>query len=202
MIRALLSGLILLASPALATQYGWPALHDVVGVAEDDVLNIRADASAASAIIGTLAHDATNIEVIRPNDAETWGLVNAGETAGWVALGFMARQPGQFDSHFPEFTSCGGTEPFWSLDRNDGTATLRIFLTERPELTQPILFETGTVNHRHRYSFGTEGLVGVVSRQYCDDGMSDMEFGLELNLVLPGEGLHLQGCCSIQPRAE
>ncbi len=200
MIRALC--LLFLAAPAWATQDGWPALFDVAGVSESDVLNIRQEPDATSEIVGELAFDAADIEVIRPSADAAWGLVNEGETAGWVSLTFLTRHPGQLDGHFPNITSCSGTEPFWSLSRQDNTASLEIFLTDRPPLTQPILWEAGTVNHRHRYSFATDDMVGMVSRQYCDDGMSDMEFGLELNLILPGEGLHLQGCCSIQPRAE
>lgn len=201
MIRALLC-LLLWATPTFATQDGWPALFDVAGVSENDVLNIRLKPNATSEIVGELAFDATDIEVIRPSENETWGLVNQGETAGWVSLTFLTRHPGQFDGDFPNITTCGGTEPFWSLNRQNNTATLEIFLTDRPPLSQPILWEAGTVNHRYRYSFATDDMVGLISRQYCDDGMSDMEFGLELNLILPGEGLHLQGCCSIQPLAE
>lgn len=201
MIRAVLF-LILLTTPALATQDGWPGLYDVSDVSADDVLNVRSGPDASFDIVGTLAHDASNIEVIRPNNDYTWGLVNLRETSGWVSLRFLARRPGEIDGLFPQFAICTGTEPFWSLKRTEGTATLDVFLTDRPQLSQPILWETGTINHRSRFSFATESMVGVVSRGYCDDGMSDMEFGIELNLVLPDEGIHLQGCCSIQPPAE
>jgi hypothetical protein len=103
-----------LALPGAATQDGWPAIHDVTGVAADDVLNIRERPDASSPIVGQLAPDAT-VEVIRPNERLTWGLVNAGERTGWVSLRYLQRRPGQWDGAFPEIASCFGTEPFWSL---------------------------------------------------------------------------------------
>ncbi len=192
----------LFGQPAAATVDGWPALHDVVNVAENDVLNVRHAPDASSDIISSYDHDATDIEVIRPDDSETWGLVNINEGQGWVSLRFLERHPDQWDGLYPQFAFCAGTEPFWSLHRKAGEARLKIFLTDRPELSEPILWETGTVNHRHRYSFATDSMVGIIARGYCDDGMSDNEFGLELNLVVPTEELHLQGCCSLEPRGE
>ena len=198
---AILACGVVMGLPAAATQEGWPALYDVTGVASDDVLNIRAGATAASEVIGSYAPDAT-VEVIRPNDAETWGLVNVREGTGWVAMRFLARRPGQFDGHFPDFAICTGTEPFWSVKRDGDQLTTEMFLTEEPPITETILWEQTTVNHRHRYSFRTANQVGVIARQYCDDGMSDQEFGLELNLILLEEGVHLQGCCRLLPPGE
>lgn len=187
------------AQPALATQDGWPALYDVTGVASNDVLNIRSEPNAGTGIVGTLSHDATNIEVIAANEEYTWGLVNQGERSGWVALRFLARHPGQFDSLYPEFQSCGGTEPFWSLARSGGTLTLDVAFDDRPAVAELVEWETGTLNHRGRYSFATPSMTGVVAREYCNDGMTDREFGLEINLILRGEETHLQGCCSLKP---
>jgi uncharacterized protein YgiM (DUF1202 family) len=78
-VRLLAVLLCLWALPALATQEAWPALHDVSGVAADDVLNIREAPDASAAIIGKLKPDAENVEVIRPDDHHSWGLVNTGE---------------------------------------------------------------------------------------------------------------------------
>lgn len=202
-IRTILTAFALAAglpAVAVATVDGWPAMHDVAHVTADDVLNIRSAPDARADIIGTFAHDATDIEIIRPDETYEWGLVNIREGRGWVSLRYMDRHPGQSDGVYPEFAFCAGTEPFWSLYRKDGYARLKMALNERRETTETILWETGTLNHRHRYSFATSSMVGVVSRAYCDDGMSENEYGLELNLVLPGEELHLRGCCSLEPR--
>ncbi len=186
-----------LVFPAHATQDGWPALFDVTGVASDDALNIRAEPNATSEIVGTLAHDAVGVEVIAPNGDETWGRVNARERSGWVALRFLARQPGHLDGLYPDFASCAGTEPFWSLARADGTLTLDVAFDDRPALAELIDWETGTLNHRGRFSFATPSMTGVIARASCNDGMTDREYGLEINLILRGEEMHLQGCCSL-----
>ncbi|NNE81389.1 MAG: SH3 domain-containing protein [Silicimonas sp.] len=170
-------------------------------VAENDVLNIRAAPDASSPIIGSLSHDATYVEVIAPDDAYSWGLVNIGETSGWVSLRYLARHPAQLDYMFPDIRICAGTEPFWSLRRSDDEVAFDMPLDDLEPRAEDILWQQGTVNHRRRYSFRTESMVGVLSRQSCNDGMSDQEFGLELNLILLSEDLHLQGCCSIQPHA-
>lgn len=194
--------LLLAAGQARATNDGWPALYDVTGVAASDVLNIRAEPDAQSEILGHLRHDAAGIEVIRMADDADWGLVNSGEGPGWVAMRYLARRPDQLDYIYPEFTSCGGTEPFWNLSRANGAITYDLMLEEYPEKTEPMIFEKTSIGHRHRYSFRTETLVGVISREECNDGMSDLEFGLELNLILLDQNVHLQGCCSIQPPLE
>ncbi len=190
------------ALPAQATQDGWPALHDVVFVAADDVLNIRAEPNASSEIIGTLAHDAEEVEIIEANDDLTWGRVNTGEMSGWVSMSFMERRPGQWDGIYPEFRTCYGTEPFWDLSRDDGVLTLDVAFDDEEAISETIAFETGTLNHRGRYSFASDSMVGLISRAACNDGMSDRDFGLELNLVLPGSQMHLQGCCSLQPPSQ
>ena len=189
------------ASPALATTDAYPALYDVIGVASDDVLNIRATPDAGSEIIGSLAHDAENIEVIRPNDDFSWAHIITGpEGMGWVSLDYLAPQPGQWDGLYPDFTTCYGTEPFWNLNRKDGTLTFSGL--DLPTVTAAIQHETSPLGHRGRHGFSAGGMVGVLSNQLCNDGMTDVEFGWELNLIFPADGEHYQGCCSLQPHAE
>ena len=53
LIRAALAA-FLATSPAFAYVEGWPALYDVVNVAEDDVLNVRDDPDASSYKFGEL----------------------------------------------------------------------------------------------------------------------------------------------------
>lgn len=200
MIRTLALLFTLAAAPVFATQDGWPALHDVTGVADNDVLNIRAAPDTSSEIIGTLAPDARNIEVIEPTDDLTWGRIATGEGMGWVSLAYLMRQPGQWDGRFPDITICTGTEPFWSLTRKD---TVYAFdRLDQPPISASVEWETGALNHRGRLSFRAGDLVGVLSNEICNDGMSELEYGWELNLIELGEGAHYQGCCSIRPRAE
>ena len=78
MIRAICL-LLALTGPAVASQHSWPALHDVIGVLGNDVLNVRSDPDRAGDVLTTLPSDTSDIEVIRPNDDLTWGLVNVNE---------------------------------------------------------------------------------------------------------------------------
>lgn len=198
--------LILLAlcgAPAWATTDAWPALHDVVGVAADDVLNIRAEPSARSMIIGTLPHDAEGIEVIRPDDSFEWGLVNAGERTGWISLTYAVPQHGQWYGQIPAVQSCFGTEPFWSLDLSGEMPTY-----SEPGLEESLALGTAVMsrNRRDRAAFLFTGANGqaqlVVTYAACGDGMSDRAYGLTADFLRPAEGGAdlVSGCCSLAGR--
>jgi uncharacterized membrane protein len=188
-----------LAAPALATQDGWPAIHDVTGVAADDVLNIRERPDASSPIVGQLAPDAT-VEVIRPNERLTWGLVNAGERTGWVSLRYLQRRPGQWDGAFPEVAACFGTEPFWSLARDGDALT---FSTPEGSEVFAITTRSGSQNRRDSFHMIAEGpggpAVAILQTEACSDGMSDRVFGISLQLLLGlgPEARQLSGCCTL-----
>ena len=195
-VAALLAALV--AGPAAATQDAWPALHDVSGVAPDDVLNVRAAPSATAEIVGALAPDAAGVEVVRPSEDERWGLVNVGERSGWVSLDFLDRHPGQFYGARPRIASCFGTEPFWTLDFDEPG---RVLMTtpDRPATAGTELGWSIGVNRYDRYAvliaFG--GLqVGAIRLERCGDGMSDREYGIGFDLM---DGEHvLSGCCTLQ----
>jgi uncharacterized membrane protein len=187
------------ATPALATQDGWPAVHDVTGVAADDVLNIRERPDASSPIVGRLAPDAA-VEVIRPNDRLTWGLVNAGEATGWVSLRYLQRRAGQWDGAFPDVAACFGTEPFWSLARDADALT---FSTPDGSSRYAITTRAGSQNRRdsfHMIAEGAEGpAIAILQSEACSDGMSDREFGISVQLLLGlgPEARQLSGCCTL-----
>ena len=200
MIRAALAA-FLATGPAFAFVEGWPALYDVVNVAEDDVLNVRDDPDASSYKFGELKPGEV-VEVIDENPEGTWALVNSGEAAGWVSKRYLRRLGEQLDGDYPEITTCGGTEPFWDLTRRDGNITFESFSGDIPPVTEPLIREGTAMGNRHRYAFRTSNMIGIISREYCHDGMSDRAFGLEINLILDEEGYHMNGCCSILPREE
>lgn len=212
----ILAFILLSALPAAATVDGWPALHDVEGVAADDVLNIRSAPNASSAIIGSLEHDATNIEVIRPTDDLTWGLVNIGEATGWVSMAFLQRHPGQWDGAFPNIRQCFGTEPFWSLTFEPPRV---VFSSSETEAREGLISGMhASLARRDRFAFtgaffptdaGHRDLHMFVRTETCTDGMSDREYGIAIDMLLTrpttegddsATGLY-SGCCSIQPRA-
>ena len=70
--------LLALALPSGAAAKGLPALHDVTGVAADDVLNVRARPDASAPVLGALTPDATGVEVVA--DAIRSAVVSTGST--------------------------------------------------------------------------------------------------------------------------
>ena len=196
-LAAVLFGLTCLTFPVAAQDL--PALFHVVGVADNDVLNIRSTASAKSQIIGFFAPAEDQIEVITQDETGNWGLVNVGETSGWVSMRFLtASQP---NDHGP---SCFGTEPFWSahaLSQYQGR-TLTFSLLGGPKETVPLI-ERRSRNDQMRESgsFTGQSLSGhyVISRQVCSDGMSDRVFGLTADFLINqnGEWTQYSGCCSL-----
>lgn len=210
MIRILVLCLFI-ASPALATDDGFPALYDVTGVATDDVLNVRRAPDAGSAQIGTLPHDADNIEVISTNEVGTWGLVNTGESSGWVSLAFLTRQEGQPEGLFPDVRQCFGTEPFWNLSIDPPRATFSSQASEARDGVISGLYRSR--NRRDRFvftgaffpdDFGVLDMELLLRTEACSDGMSDRAYGISVDLFMSGStnpDAHqlLSGCCSISP---
>lgn len=195
MIRAAL--VLALLSGSAAAQ-GMPALHDVIGVASDDVLNVRSGPDAGSARIGALAPGATGIEVVELSGTG-WGRVNVDEGSGWVSLRYLARHPDQ--PPVPERLTCFGTEPFWSLVREGNAA--RYATPDDPEVLLAVAWSTES-SVPGRFALGLQGpdqsLRAVIRRELCSDGMSDRVYGMSVDLVIDGgtDGpALLAGCCTL-----
>lgn len=188
-----------LASPAAATQeYILPTLFDVTGVAADDVLNIRADPNATAPIIGTLAPDATRIEVVE--ERRNWARINTREGSGWVSARYLSYRVDVWDEGaLPQGWQCFGTEPFWALTREGDSVVLG-----GPDMPNDMrkvqaVLSTGVFRDPTRAVLA-EGMTLVSTPQLCSDGMSDRLFGLRAELVIHGDSPRmLSGCCSIQP---
>lgn len=198
--RALLV-LVLLVLPGLATAQPYPALHDVAGVAADDVLNVRAGPTASAEIIGTLAPDDAGVEVIRLADGAGWGLVNTAESTGWVSMAYLSRRPEQDWGFIPASLSCFGTEPFWSFDiGEDGTARFSTPETAHGYKVTTRLSAGGPLG---KLAFIAQTpfaeATAFVTAQHCSDGMSDREYGLDVGLLVDADGQNrlYSGCCSL-----
>ncbi len=71
-----------------------PIGYRVVGVAADDVLNVRAGPSAGDPIVGTLAPDATGVVVTDTYRHEPWwGVLLADGITGWAHSRYLALDP-------------------------------------------------------------------------------------------------------------
>ena len=203
--RHLVFILLLLAAPVLAQQGPLPALYDVSGVDAADVLNIRASANAEAEIIGSLPHDARNVEVVAVNDTGTWGRVNIGERSGWTSLAFLSRQEGQAGGTFPQVASCFGTEPFWSFSRDPGGKETWVLMGPDEEGLLVEEHWRGAASGRtDRFGLVVgNGMVegrSVISYAACTDGMSDRTYGLSFDLLLSPKGgtpQLISGCCTL-----
>lgn len=187
-------------SAPLSAQTSYPVLSDVSGVTSDDVLNVRATPDSDAPIVGTLAFDQTNVEVVDTDPTERWGLVNVGETSGWTSLRYLEPHPDSGDYALAQHIQCFGTEPFWTLDLVQGQQATYSSMS-RPSQTSGAGTLSVSTNRTDRYitGLGQDALL-VVSRMACNDGMSDRQFGLEANLVTLSPGVNLQtGCCTLAP---
>ncbi|SDD91998.1 SH3 domain-containing protein [Paracoccus isoporae] len=201
MLKAVLLCLLTaVALPAWATQeYILPTLFDVHGVAADDVLNIRERPDAGSPIIGSLAPDATGIEIIETEG--NWGLLNTNERTGWVSMRYLRYRTDVWqDDAVPAGLRCGGNEPFWMIEPRDGGL---MWWTPEGEMFYDDLtvLDTGVFRSPRRalLASGPEGrLTASITNAACNDGMSDMRYGLDAIVVRDGETPRLStGCCWI-----
>ncbi|MGY6535701.1 MAG: SH3 domain-containing protein [Pararhodobacter sp.] len=191
--------LFLSGSVALSDEF--PSLHRVVGVAHDDVLNIRAEPNARSEIIGSFEPGETGVEVIALSDDGRWGRVNSGERAGWSHMRYLARDmPGSWRDGATAL-SCFGTEPFWRMEFflpthraefhgvNEGGFEL---VTDAGALPATRFPPTLAVPFS-----GTREGMAVMRGEACNDGMSDMDFGISVLIYWRRDTEGLSGCCSL-----
>ncbi len=179
-----------------------PAYYRVAGVAGNDVLNVRQSPNASAPVVGSLAPDAFPVEVIKTRDG--WGYVAANEGMGWVSLRFLQQISfAKFaNTNLPEGLSCGGVEPFWGLVMANDNVTFSAM--DEPERVYSLVGSGQSRNFGTSTSFvigqnNGEPLTGIVSDQICSDGMSDIDYGRRIDVLLSGSGgtTALGGCCQI-----
>lgn len=187
---------LLLALPCRAEEM--PALYSVTGVAAWDVLNIRERPEAGAPILGTLAPDATGVELLAVEG--DWALVNAGERAGHVALRYLKREPGPDWNALKQPLTCLGTEPFWSLRIDPAQGTARLSTPEAEGEPLPIRQAWPGQPRARAAALSLPVGVVVLSPAACSDGMSDRSYGIAADLFLDSPAPdRLTGCCTIQP---
>lgn len=198
--------LALLAPPAQAEPV-LPSLHDVTGVAANDVLNLRASPDAGAAIIGSLPPGATGVEVVALSENGKWGRINQSEASGWAAMAYLSPQDAPAWFTLQRGLRCFGTEPFWSLFLDAETASAH-FLTpdeEGPEMdiTAKWLGEDWRPVAALQISRAEGNGIAVIRAEACSDGMSDMAYGLTTDIFWQGEtaapASALRGCCTLAP---
>ena len=195
--------LALSACPAWAIQeYTLPTLFDVTGVAEGDRLNIRERPDASAPVIGTLAPDATGVEVVAERSG--WAQVNTAERRGWVNAKFLRYRTDVWaDGQLPPTLRCLGTEPFWGIEpRGDEVVFSSPDGGERAMMLRSVM-DTGVPRSPLRGLIAGEDagrMTAVIQPQLCTDGMSDRAYGLTATVIFDGarqDSTMLTGCCRI-----
>ncbi len=186
-----------------------PGLYDVDNVASNDVLNIRAEPSALSDIIGALSYNQQSVEVVATTSDGRWGLVNHQDQSGWIALRFL-RENLAWSGVPPGGLICSGVEPFWSAEFfSSGPA--QVDLSPMGLFEPTILYNTYWSEHPINRSGATTAFVmgteasasgirssGIIRTELCSDGMSDRHYGFSIDMVLTGTArAALSGCCAI-----
>lgn len=179
----------------------FPGLITVVDVAADDVLNIRDKPDISGNIIGSLAPDATGIEVTATENG--WLRVNRPEQSGWINARHAAFTADIWpENGLPEDLTCSGTEPFWAFEV--AGSHLRFSTpetsTEHDNLRVMAPFD-GARNPRR--ALAADGLMALITpAAACSDGMSGMLYALDVDMLIGSgaEARYYRGCCSIAPR--
>jgi uncharacterized membrane protein len=190
--------LVILAGVASAQMPSLPAQFEVINVADDDVLNIRAAPSADAPIIGNFGPYGFNIEVLETTPDGRWGLVGTPEGNGWVAMRFMS--PIATDPYvIPRPLVCFGTEPFWTIGLYPRGDEFLMMGEDRRDLTitHAAVADNGFLA-RHVEGPTLERTL-IVDRRQCNDGMSDRRYGWRAMLFTeaPDGSSVLSGCCTL-----
>lgn len=181
----------------IAAAQDLPAQYSVQGVAADDVLNVRAEPSADSAVVGELGPYRINVEVLELSPDGRWGLIGLPEGNGWVAMRYLAPQETPA-GQLPLPLVCSGTEPFWTLGLYPGGSE---YVT--PEGRQDLTLVKNEIAAAGFLATLTDEAGGVwtmlVDDDRCSDGMSDRIYGWR-GLVFRAGGagnVVLSGCCTL-----
>ena len=189
--------LIILLATGPAFGQSLPDRYMVTNVADDDVLNIRAEPNASSPKIGELHPYTLNVEVLRTSNG--WGYIGAGERSGWVSMNYLA--PNALPvGEIPRPLSCSGTEPFWDVTFYPRGTDFNAMGEERRPLT--ILRESVASNGFVIDTQDEQSIIRtmIISGLACNDGMFDSDFGMTISMFTetPNGNSVNTGCCTMQ----
>jgi len=181
-------------------------LFSVTGVAQNDVLNVRAQPHPSAEKIWTLPPDTTGVRAvgtIRIVSGAEWWQIRIGKQTGWVNARFLTPQRatlGPEPTFFRVPLSCSGTEPFWGfqltgktgvLDSlSHGKATLQ-FNTVRSPGGVPLIWSL----RGHQDSTNSSVIAVLEETNACSDGMSDLTYQYSIRLDV-ADGPFFAGCCN------
>ncbi len=193
---------VIFGTMASAQVQDYPALFNVTDVRPGDILNVRAGPGVNHQIIGTLARNATGVEVIGTTEDRRWGRVSMGEMSGWSSMRYLTSTGPSWDQGLPAPLYCSGTEPFWSYDRQVGGGSWSDFEVQNQPHAERW---SGSASGRGPSMFaldldsGTATMTAFIRRGICSDGMSDRDYGIVAQFLRRsgGQTVLLDGCCSL-----
>lgn len=192
----------LIMMPAMVWAQDVPALFNITGVAADDTLNIRSEPTTQSDVVGSFRHDQTGLEIVETDPTGRWGRINHNEGTGWVSMRYM-QEWDTGDYALTRRVECSGTEPFWGVTLLQGGLSKFDWAGQSTELySTGLLFAASGFSDRYAIlgqSDGTQTIHATIRRQSCSDGMSDRQYGLQIDAILTGTGepAYVSGCCSL-----
>lgn len=205
--RKFLSLVCIAASPALAQPaLPLPQLYVVTGVAANDTLNIRQAPRASAEDIGDLQPGEAT-DVLAFSEDGKWAKVPGNEATGWVAARFLTLVPNATGNGtdlpygMPRHMQCEGAEPFWDADIRAGKSlTITDYSFDNPAPARHAMRGVSKpVNvGPYVYGFAAPPYAGVIRREYCDDGMSEIQYGWSIDLLEIGKDdvYMMSGCCT------
>jgi uncharacterized protein YgiM (DUF1202 family)/uncharacterized membrane protein len=178
-----------------------PAPFTVTNVSANDVLNIRRKPSAGSEILSNFVPN--QVVTVLEHTNNGWAKVSVGENVGFVNASFLTRGGGVQTAEGMQLgLSCGGTEPFWTLNIDTNGAIAYDSLVGGAEpVTTLTSVSASPGSNVYPFNFAAAPYSGVLSQQVCSDGMSDIQYGWGLTLIKPnpnGGWVTLNGCCALQ----
>lgn len=200
---------LLLLAPPISAQAGKYEFR-VVNVARSDFLNVRERVSDQDSISAAkiLAQIPARTDGVLGSGASQlvgrtrWFEIRYGETRGWVNGRFLSPKSSQLDGELESNLFCAGTEPFWSLKIEDNSAEMRR-PDQQPEqfsiaVREPFQGREDALAIRIVNDMGPEISALVQHKEWCSDGMSDLEYAFQVRLVGREDGGEpLRGCCSL-----
>ncbi len=178
-----------------------PGRYRVTGVDSSDTLNVRAEPTTGSAVVGQLPSDATGISALGGQvevGASTWLEIAYRDLRGWVNARYLMAQPIR-TGELPMPLRCSGTEPFWSLSVDDGALLFDLLDDQRSfAVSGPVRSANSTLIWSFPIENGETGSGALFVKETgdCSDGMSEQLYHFEVMLNLPGAGGVFSGCCN------
>ena len=202
--------LIALAALPASTSSAGRFEFRVTGVKRPDVLNVRerVDNQATISqkkILGQIPANATGLlgsgASLKVGPVR-WYEIRYKDVRGWVNGRYLEPMSRELDDEFDSNLFCGGTEPFWALRIEDNTAEL-----QRPDapptrysvaVREPFQGRKDALAIRLVREDGSDISALVQHKEWCSDGMSDLEYAFEVRVVGFSEGNNPYiGCCSL-----